>query len=137
MDEAKRALVRDWMTRANHDLQAARRLTASDDALLDVAIYHCQQAGEKSVKAWLESRNQTVRKTHHVADLVREAAAIDGSFATLLTAAAVLTPYASAFRYPAGAYEPMPTREEFDEALAHAQTIFDFVCALLPVEARP
>ena len=29
------------------------------------------------------------------------------------------------------------TREEFDEALQHAQAIFDFVVNLLPVEARP
>ncbi len=31
----------------------------------------------------------------------------------------------------------MPTREEFDEALTHAQTIYDFVLTLVPPEARP
>ena len=34
-------------------------------------------------------------------------------------------------------YEPMPGREEFDEALQHAQAIYDFVVKLLPAEARP
>lgn len=33
--------------------------------------------------------------------------------------------------------ETYPTREEFDEALQHAQAIYDFVLNLLPVEARP
>jgi hypothetical protein len=36
-----------------------------------------------------------------------------------------------------GADEPMPTREEFDEGLQHAQAIYDFVLNLLPAEARP
>ncbi len=43
----------------------------------------------------------------------------------------------SAFRYPGGgSNEPMPTREEFNEALQHPQTIYDFVLTLLPVEAQ-
>jgi len=32
--------------------------------------------------------------------------------------------------------ETYPTREEFDEALKHAQAIYDFVLNLLPIEAR-
>jgi len=48
-----------------------------------------------------------------------------------------LTPYVSAFRYPGGANEPMPTREEFDVALQHAQGIYDFVLNLFPAEAWP
>ena len=31
----------------------------------------------------------------------------------------------------------MPSREEFDAALQHAQAIYDFVLNLLPAEARP
>jgi hypothetical protein len=38
---------------------------------------------------------------------------------------------------PGGADEPMPTREKFEEALQHAQVIYDFVLNLLPEEARP
>lgn len=44
MDEAVCELVRDWMIRASHDLQAARTLAAGKEPLLDTAIYHCQQA---------------------------------------------------------------------------------------------
>ena len=52
MDEAALELVRDWLTHADHDLRSARALAALADPLLDRAIYHCQQAAEKSVKAW-------------------------------------------------------------------------------------
>jgi hypothetical protein len=44
MDEAKLELVRDWLTRASHDLGAACALSSLEHPLLDVAIYHCQQA---------------------------------------------------------------------------------------------
>jgi len=52
-------------------------------------------------------------------------------------AAEILTPYVSAFRYPGLTEDPVPSRDEFDAALKHAQTIYDFVLSLLPAEARP
>lgn len=52
-------------------------------------------------------------------------------------AAEILTPYASAFRYPGLTQDPMPSRKEFDAALQHAESIYDFVLDLLPAQARP
>ena len=138
MDEAACELVRDWLTRASHDLQAARILAAGENPLLDTAIYHCQQAAEKAAKGWLQSQDDPFPKTHDIEDLVAQAARLHGDFDQFAKAAAVLTPYVSAFRYPGGGSdEPMPSREEFDEALLHAQAIYNFVLNLLPAEARP
>jgi HEPN domain-containing protein len=137
MDEAALELVRDWLTRASHDLRAARALSSLDDPLLDAAVYHCQQAAEKAVKGWLQSRDNPFPRTHDVEDLIDRAAREETGFAQYARAAAVLTPYVSAFRYPGGSEQPMPTREESDEALQHAQSIYDFVLRLLPAEARP
>lgn len=53
MDDAKRDLVRAWLLRA--DLASARKLAAGADPLLDTAIYHCQQAAEKTLEALLVS----------------------------------------------------------------------------------
>jgi HEPN domain-containing protein len=69
MDESTRELVRDWLTRASHDLRSSRALASLDDPLLDTAIYHCQQAAEKSVKAWLQSNDDPFPKTHDIEDL--------------------------------------------------------------------
>jgi hypothetical protein len=66
-----------------------------------------------------------------------QAASLHKGFETIEEPAEILTPYVSAFRYPGGSYEPMPSREEFDEALQHAQTIYAFVLNLVPAEARP
>ena len=137
MDEADLELVRDWLTRAHQDLRGAVILAAAEDAPLDLAIYHCQQAGEKSVKAYLQWRDEPFAKTHNLRALVIQAATLDKGFDAFEKPAEILTPYVSAFRYPGGADEPMPTREEFDEALQHTQTIYDFVLNLLPAKARP
>ncbi len=137
MDESTRELVRDWLTRASHDLRSSRALASLEDPLLDTAIYHCQQAAEKSVKAWLQSNDTPFPRTHDIEDLVERASGVNLDFRKFLKAASVLTPYVSAFRYPGGFDAPMPTREEFDEALQYAQGIYDFVLSLLPADARP
>lgn len=136
MDKADLGLVKDWLTRAHQDLRGAVILATAEDAPLDLAIYHCQQAAEKAVKAHLQWRDEPFAKTHNLRALVLQAATLDQGFHAFEGAAEILTPYVSAFRYPGGADEPMPSREEFDEALQHARTIFDFVLTLVPAEAR-
>ncbi len=130
-------LTRDWLTKAAHDLQNARIVSATQDGPLDTAIYHCQQAAEKSLKGWLTWRGITVAKTHDLIRLITDAADDTPDFTQFEEAAEILTPYASAFRYPGLTDDPMPSREEFDAALQHAQAICDFILNLLPADARP
>jgi len=77
MDDATRELVRNWLTRASHDLRSSRALAALDDPLLDTAIYHCQQAAEKAIKAWLQSNDDPFPKTHDIEDLVERASRLN------------------------------------------------------------
>ncbi len=130
-------LTRDWLTKAAHDLQNAHIVSATPDGPLDTAIYHCQQAAEKSLKGWLTWRGITAAKTHDLIRLIADAADDTPDFARFEEAAAILTPYVSAFRYPGLTDDQMPSREEFDAALQHAQAIYDFVLRLLPAAARP
>ena len=105
--------------------------------LLDTAIFHCQQAAEKAVKAFLVFKGIAPEKTHDIRRLTLEAAIHEPRFNDLVDLAAGLTPYAWEFRYPGDLAETYPTREEYAEAIQHAQTIYDFVLSLLPPEARP
>ena len=89
MDESTAELVRDWLTRASHDLQAARILATADNSLLDAAIYHCQQAAEKAVTAWLQSKDDPFPKTHDIEELVDQAAKLNADFQQLAKPAAV------------------------------------------------
>jgi len=137
MDDTSKALLRSWLTKAGSDLKSASVLGSAEEAPLDVAIYHCQQAAEKAVKAYLVFRGVTPEKTHDIRKLAVQASGFEARFNEFITLAAVLTPYAWEFRYPDDLAETYPTREEFDEALQHARTIYDFVLDLLPAGARP
>ena len=123
MDKALAHITREWLTKGWHDLQTARITASAADGPLDTAIYHCQQAADKSVKGWLTANNVPFERTHDVRRLIKQAVGVLPAFSKFAHAAEVLTPYVSAFRYPGLTNDPMPSRIEFDEALQHAQSI--------------
>lgn len=80
--DAKRSLVRKWMTKARRDLLSAKRLARGKEPYFDTAIYHCQQAVEKSVKGWLVYNDQGFEKTHDLRLLVTQASEVEPKFAS-------------------------------------------------------
>ena len=124
-----------WMIKSSRDLETARRAAAGIPPFYDVAVFHCQQAAEKAVKAFLVHHSKAYEKTHDIEVLVDYASEINSNFSTLADAADALTPYATRFRYPNSTFAIEPLPAEFDEALQHAQTIYDFVSSLLPETA--
>jgi HEPN domain-containing protein len=135
MDEAKRKLVREWLTIAQHDLASAQKLACDPDAYFDTALFHCQQAAEKAVKAFLVFHDQPFEKTHDIDRLINLALPIQPGFSSLFDEAELLTQYAVSLRYPDENVEP--DREEFNRALAAVNKIFNAVLALLPGEVNP
>jgi HEPN domain-containing protein len=135
MDEAKRELIQEWLLKALHDLIAARLLAQTEPIVMDVAIYHCQQAAEKAVKAYLIFNDREPERTHDVDRLLVQAAALDPEFAASRPAGRRLTPYPTLYRYPGGSMEP--GIDELNEALDDAAAIYDRVLSCLPMEARP
>ena len=132
---AKLELVWNWLTKAQRDLAAARKLATGPDPYLDVAVYHCQQAAEKAVKGFLVLSDHPFEKTHDVEVLVSLAQHYDSGFSTQLEAAVLLTPYATEFRYPSGQLAPTP--DEFAQAFDAANDLCAFALSLLPPEAHP
>lgn len=119
------------------DLETARRVAAGHPPFLDVAVYHCQQAAEKAVKAFLVHHGRPHERTHDIEVLVDHAGDLEPAFLELADAADALTPYATRFRYPNATFAVEPQPAEYLEALHHAQAVFDFVLKRLPPEARP
>jgi HEPN domain-containing protein len=74
MDEALAKLTREWLTKALHDPQTAPITANAADGPLDTAIYHGQQAAEKSVKGWLAAKSVSFERTHDLRRLIRQAA---------------------------------------------------------------
>jgi len=137
MDDAKRELVHAWLIKARNDLRAARQISAIPDGPLDTAIYHCQQAAEKAVKGFLAFHDHRLERSHDVERLVELAEAYEPSFSRWEDAAVMLTPYATAYRYPGESATLEPSRLEFDEALQLAAAFLNFVLSLLPKEVQP
>ena len=127
--------VQQWLIKAQHDLQAARALANQTSPLLDVAIYHCQQAAEKVIKGFLIFHDQRLEKTHNILVLVEQASKIVPEWSTKLDAAENLTQYAVLYRYPSSQIPETiePTLEEFSQALQNAEAFYTSVKALLPI----
>lgn len=134
MDEAKAGEIRAWLRTALQDLQSAEWLLARPDPLCSAAGFHCQQAGEKALRAYLTWRDEPFQRTHSLVALIAMCLPFDASFNTLRSAATRLTPYAVALRYPGNL--PELTEAEAQEALTFAREIWDFVLARLPPEVR-
>ncbi len=132
---AREEVVSSWLLKAERDLKTALWLTRSPDSLLDTAIYHLQQAGEKAVKGFLVFHDVPFPKIHDIAVLVTAAAQVEPEFSNYLDTAELLTPYVAIFRYPDEILEPTP--EEFEEALRAAQELYTFVLSKLPAASHP
>jgi len=109
-------------------------LAASDPPLLDTAIYHCQQAAEKAVKAYLVYCNQEFERVHDIEALIRLAMSYVEAFVDWTDVGIELTPYARIYRYPGYATEP--SRDQFDRAMTAIEGLYQFVVSLLPSEIR-
>jgi HEPN domain-containing protein len=122
----------EWIEKAERDLASALRLLDGTPPYLDTAVYHCQQAGEKALKAFLADRRRPIRRVHDLVLLVDTCVGLDASFSRLEEAADILTPYGTAFRYPGSSTEPHLI--EALEAVDCAKRILDHVKMALPID---
>ncbi len=118
-----RDVARGWLLKSDSDLANAELCLAAGKAL-DTACFHCQQAAEKSLKAYLIAMKVEFPFVHDLKRLLGYCSRIDPQFDTLGTAALRLTPFAVATRYD-DAFWPEP--EEVQEALEAAKTVCRFV----------
>jgi HEPN domain-containing protein len=117
--EALRQEVDAWLTKARHDLAAAHRLGEGDPPLLDTAVHHCQQTGEKALKALLAATGNPPRRTHDLRVLLDALLSEFPALESLRADTELFTPFATIYRHPGEFIEPEP--DEFAEALASAQ----------------
>jgi HEPN domain-containing protein len=117
--------AREWLARAERDLQAAQNELQASPPLPEISAYHAQQAAEKALKAFLTAHSVPFRFTHDLVELQAQCQGLDPRFARFLTAAQTLNPYATQFRYPGGPLAP--PESETAQALELANGIVRFV----------
>jgi len=64
-------ILRQWMRKAEHDLEAANRIMAIEKGCpFDMVCFHCQQAAEKYLKCLLTNLGIQTPRTHDLRMLV-------------------------------------------------------------------
>ena len=107
--------TRQWVQRAEADLRAADLCEAE---LPSEALFHCQQAAEKYLKAFLSWNQTAFRKTHELRELGRACIELEPPLREALEPAYALSKYAWVFRYPGAPYEPETGEAAAGRALA-------------------
>jgi HEPN domain-containing protein len=131
----KLELVREWLTLAQTDLDAARHLLDRDPPLLESACFHSQQTVEKALKSLLLLNDQRPPRTHNLADLFGLCERWAPRISAYETRTAWLTGCAADIRYPDSRTKVTP--ELAHEAVTAASDVLSLVVRSVPTEARP
>jgi HEPN domain-containing protein len=121
-------LARQWVAKAANDLLSADNNLKAEAVPLDVVCFHCQQAAEKLLKAFLVANGHLAPRTHDLLLLLEETLQIDPAAETLRDGLVLLMPYAVEIRYPDEWCEP--SAEDVREARQAAGAVLDWLrCA--------
>jgi HEPN domain-containing protein len=107
-------LLRQWIEKAEADLEVARRIAAdaaNNLRIREIVAFHCQQAAEKYLKALLTRYQIEFPKTHDIKALLQLVGSANGPVADSLSAARWLTRFSVEVRYPGDAAEMLPGDE--------------------------
>jgi HEPN domain-containing protein len=130
MADPKLEHVKSWLATAWQDLEAAVWLMESPASLFGAVGFHCQQAVEKSLKAYLTWQDRPFEKTHSLVVLLETCLEVDPNFEALRIAAVILTPYAAILHHP-GDIQHINIEEAYT-AIELAQQAYEFILAKMP-----
>src|ERR1700747_3305576 len=96
--------IKQWFEKADHDMLNAKLVIDYEPLILDTACFHCQQAMEKNLKAFMVFKNQEVVKTHDIKYLLKQYTklGIDFTYIDIKN----IQDFASDGRYPDNAISP-------------------------------
>ena len=124
-----KAWVTAWLQKAEHDLETAERALNAGAPITDTAAYHCHQAAEKTLEAYLASRLEPVVKTHDLMNLLTRCAATDARFADWADRLADLSAFGTVVRYPSVDADPIVS--DVIHALQTARLFHGFVSSII------
>jgi len=123
--KTKRELIDSWIDKAEKDLLSVKHELSFPDAVTETACFHCQQAVEKYLKAYLVFLGISFTKTHEIGELVTKCEDKDSEISVLKEEADELTDYAVVVRYLDDWF--VPDLEEAKGAFEIANKIREFV----------
>lgn len=123
-------LARQWVAKARNDLLNADNNLKAEEIPTDTICFHCQQAAEKLLKAYLASHGQTPPYTHDLLLLLENILPFRIEAEDLRDSLALLIPYAVEIRYPDDWFQP--SLEDAQEAREAAEQVFTWLRVVLP-----
>ena len=127
---AETELARQWLAKAQNDLLNADNNLNAEQIPLDTVCFHCQQAAEKMLKAFLVGNGHPHPFTHDLLLLLQHLLPIHANAEQLRAALSLLMPYAVEIRYPGDEFTP--TQEDAREARQAAEEVLTWLRAALP-----
>ena len=116
----------DWLFHAYQDLLAAKTLI-EDSRLYEPTVFHCQQAIEKSLKAYMLFKTHRLFDGHNLTWLCKQAAMLDSGFTKWIGKSTLLNRFYIETRYPADIPVEID-RHLAEDILAATEEMTDFVC---------
>ena len=129
LDPDAESVLREWIEKADADLEVARRMAeeaGNNLRIREIVGFHCQQAAEKYLKAFLTHSRIEFPRTHDLKALLELAGQ---PLADTLDAAKWLTPFGVQIRYPGDTAEMLSGDER--KALTIASQVKEAVLAKL------
>ena len=121
------AYIMLWIEKANSDFTAARYLSENMRPVsTEIVCFHCQQAAEKYLKAFLVCNDHEPPKTHDLTELIKLCCEFDSNFSVLDQKCNFLLPFAARTIYP-GSIDP--EENDMKIALNYADDIIKYVKA--------
>jgi HEPN domain-containing protein len=124
-----------WVKKSRKDLWRAETALVLDPPDTEDCLFHCQQAVEKSLKAFLVWRDQPFRKTHDLVELTRQCADLEPTLSDVMRGLGSLTRFAWEFRYP-GETEP-PAVDLAHDWVVKVGEVLEAIESLFPREVLP
>ena len=120
----------DWLRIAEADLKASALMQRFEDFPTGIHAFHCQQAVEKSLKAFLAARARHFMARQNLSYLLGLCAEVDPSFRQWETQIAGLAPFTTQSIYPTDSNQTLTTAQA-RAYFEHANGIVSFVKAKL------
>ena len=119
-----------WLAKAKNDLLDADNNLQAEKVPFDTVCFHCQQAAEKLLKAFLVGNGQPAPRSHDLLLILERVLPLDNDAERLRDALALLMPYAVEIRYPDDWF--MPSEEDAKEAREAANQVLKWLEGALP-----
>jgi len=117
--------VKQWIRKGDHDLGTAKITYLHIPEYLDTITFHCQQAVEKYLKAYLIFQSTAFRFSHDLIYLLDLITQKDTEFASYYDTVSELQGYAVEIRYPNETI--YLSGEKVENALRIAKNLRDFI----------